>query len=365
MPSLYSEYAKLLNSNTGDVLVKSAYGDFMVIKHLIIFKCPKLENDIKNGQLLMKDYSYCVVGQFFANLYCHDTELKHMSPQDRIQLYQLCTKYDAQDVSSGNSFANIITKYIDQHMDDPYSLLQLTQDMQDKTLFNIALKHCKEKWFGTRNQLKKTKDEKTEILRKLEEDLKSFAKENENVSKLSCVLQDFIFNKKIEEEKKEEEEEDEDEECRWKDETSETLTILPPSSHGPKKQKDEPLKSLTTLPTPPVSPKEKEEIKVTELATVSQISYDDQGRTLPRRRRSISAGYKAHLEFVKHIQLSLGLQGGIMLQRLGKYYRDLTKTQFPDITDPVQLAYRSMEVFDKDHKSGKAKKKWEEISKTR
>lgn len=81
-----------------------------------------------------------------------------------------------------------------------------------------------------------------------------------------------------------------------------------------------------------------------------------------KKKRTIPAGFKAHLDFVKHIQTAMGLKGGPMLQKLGKYYKDLAKSQFPDVTDPVQLAKKAIEVFDKDHKSGKAKQKWDQIS---
>jgi hypothetical protein len=69
-------------------------------------------------------------------------------------------------------------------------------------------------------------------------------------------------------------------------------------------------------------------------------------------------GLAIHREFIKHIQDTLKVKGGIPLQKLGSLYKKLAKEQMPNETNTEKMTAGAKKIFDNDKD---AKKKYDAI----
>ena len=148
--SLYSYYQDLLSSNIGDVTVLHKDGEMKVIKHLILAKCPLLEEDLQEKSpgkyvLDLKQFNPYAVKFLFERIYWHGPLGNVRTIGQLACVYEICKEYDVK-VGRRNMYVTdeIIEEIGVRYAHDTFDVLQTFVSLGDTKIFNIYLNKAKE-----------------------------------------------------------------------------------------------------------------------------------------------------------------------------------------------------------------------------
>lgn len=140
---IQTTYIELYNVQLGDLTVHTEDGAWTAIKKLLLAKCPLLSRDIiqvQNDTILdLSKYEISIVRCFFKYLYADKMELLHMTPKRAVDLQLLFEKYELSVVDEELNKLSI--QYVTEA---PFDALVLTSKLQNKDLFNLALKNIRQ-----------------------------------------------------------------------------------------------------------------------------------------------------------------------------------------------------------------------------
>lgn len=147
--ALVDDYSALFDSNTGNLLVKHANGYFYVIGEIVIFKCPKLKDELKATihdfkELDWSHLSEQAVKSFFQYLY-YQAKFDKFNGKQFIEIYDLAVKYMLKrqvDKKELYLFDDLIVQF-SSLCTDPFEVLELTRDRADR-LYITALQKVQE-----------------------------------------------------------------------------------------------------------------------------------------------------------------------------------------------------------------------------
>jgi hypothetical protein len=146
MSKLAIWFGNMFSSNAGDTFVCTDSANFMVTGHFVRFKCPMLMNNVKDGIIDLKHYSYNATWNLFRYIYTHELKLKSFSIKEISELYDLSKKYEVKDFENDKFLCDVILEhfkdelFIENNMPACYDALITTKDMEDKTLFNWVVR---------------------------------------------------------------------------------------------------------------------------------------------------------------------------------------------------------------------------------